>query len=159
LVSRHSSGYSTFAHSCCPVRCPPQTAVFHGFDSFQGLPERWETGLTAADGVNPAFPAGAFDLNGHVPGPEVVGRNVRLHRGWFSDTVPLFFAQHAADHAERRKGPPPAAFVHADADLYSSTLCFLRELCGRGLLVKGTVINFDEYWNYPGWEDGEYRAW
>ena len=26
-------------------------------------------------------------------------------------------------------------------------------------IVPGTVIQFDEYFNYPGWRDGEYKAW
>ena len=25
-------------------------------------------------------------------------------------------------------------------------------------IVPGTVIQFDEYFNYPGWQDGEYKA-
>ena len=26
-------------------------------------------------------------------------------------------------------------------------------------IVSGTIIVFDEYWNYPGWEQHEFRAW
>jgi hypothetical protein len=26
-------------------------------------------------------------------------------------------------------------------------------------IVAGTVIQFDEYFNYPGWQDGEFKAW
>jgi len=49
--------------------------------------------------------------------------------------------------------------IYADADLYSSTITFLQEICKRQLLVKGTVITFDEYANYKGWQEGEYKAW
>ena len=49
--------------------------------------------------------------------------------------------------------------MHADADLYASTLTFLTILCERKLLCKGTVIIFDEFWNYPHWQDGEFKAW
>ena len=26
-------------------------------------------------------------------------------------------------------------------------------------LVEGSVVVFDEYFNYPGWQAGEHRAW
>ena len=112
-----------------------QSGVIHGFDSFEGLPEQWDTpGLTTASGAI-AYPAGAFNLDG-IPPP--VPTTVTLHKGWFSATLPAFLSTH----------PQPIAFVHADADLYSSTLAFLRPLCAHGRIVVGTVINFDEYWNY-----------
>ena len=44
---------------------------------------------------------------------------VALHNGWFEDTVPAFLAA--------RPGVP-VAFLHADADLYSSTATVLRAL-------------------------------
>lgn len=60
-------------------------AVFHGFDSFEGLPESWSIpGLTG--GV--AYERGAFDLKGETP--DVGAANVVLHRGWFEDTVAPF---------------------------------------------------------------------
>lgn len=120
--------------------------TFHGFDSFRGLPEAWENGQTQQHG-GLLFEQGHFDLNG-VP-PVIASENVELHPGWFDDTVAPFLDTH----------PQPVAFVHADADLYVSTMVFLEELARRRLLVRGTVITFDEYWNYPGWEQGEYKAW
>jgi hypothetical protein len=48
------------------------------------------------------------------------------------------------------------AFLHVDADLYSSTRTIF-ELLGDGI-VAGTVIAFDEFFNYPGWCEGEYKA-
>src|SRR3712207_9470534 len=50
----------------------------------------------------------------------------------------------------------PVAFLHADCDLYSSTKCILGNLGNR--LVSGSIIVFDEYFNYPGWEQHEFRA-
>ena len=103
-----------------------------GFDSFEGLPEDWRAG----------FPAGHFALDEppEVPGAElVVGR--------FEDTLAGFLDEH----------PEPVAFVHVDADLYSSARTVLG-LVGPRLAV-GTVIVFDEYFGYPGWRDHEYRAW
>jgi macrocin-O-methyltransferase TylF-like protien len=104
----------------------------HGFDSFDGLPESWRDG----------FGKGAFAINGLPP----VRKNVVLHKGWFDSTVPAF-------HAETSK---PIAFIHMDADLYSSTATVLEGMADR--IVPGTVIQFDEFFNYPGWRNGEFKA-
>ncbi|OOL32514.1 hypothetical protein GQ85_06945 [Rhodococcus rhodochrous] len=103
-----------------------------GFDVFTGLPEAWRSG----------FPAGEFaqDAPPDVPGAELVP-------GLFADTLPRFLAAHPGD----------VAFVHLDADLYSSTTTVLDLLEDR--LVPGTVLVFDEFFNYPGWQRHEYRAW
>ena len=71
---------------------------------------------------------------------------MKLHKGWFDQSVPVW----AKDH------PGPIAFAHMDADLYSSTKCVLDLLGDR--IVPGTVLQFDEYFNYPGWKEGEYKA-
>lgn len=49
------------------------------------------------------------------------------------------------------------ALLHLDADLYSSTRTVLDLVGDR--LVPGSIVLFDEYFNYPGWPDGEHRAW
>lgn len=107
-------------------------AVIHGFDSFEGLPEDWR-------GV---FRRGYFAMS-KLP---KVRSNVRLHKGWFNETLPGFMKAH----------PGPIAFVHMDADLYSSTKTVFDLMAAR--FVAGTVIQFDEFFNYPGWKEGEYRA-
>eukprot|EP00947_MAST-08B_sp_MAST-8B-sp1_P000527 g527.t1 len=97
-----------------------------------------------------AFPQGKFDLGGMLP--PVLG-NVRLIKGWFDDTVVPFL-----DGPDIRGRP--CAFVQCDADLYSSTVTVLEALLSRpGFIVPGTVINFDNYANYRGWETGEFKAW
>ncbi|SFR16400.1 Methyltransferase domain-containing protein [Lentzea waywayandensis] len=103
-----------------------------GFDSFEGLPENWRNG----------FPAGAFNVDGlpEVPGAELVV-------GWFDEVLPEFL--------EKNEGP--VTFLHVDCDLYSSTKTVL-ELVGPRL-VEGSVIHFDEYFNFPGWMDHEHKAW
>lgn len=106
----------------------------HGFDSFEGLPEDW-VGWGAA--------RGGFTRKGRTPR---LPANVRLHVGWFNETLPGFLAQHAG----------PLRFAHLDADLYSSTLTVLRAL--RPRLRPGSVLVFDEYLNYPGWRLHEHRA-
>ena len=103
----------------------------YGFDSFQGLPEDWRTG----------YPRGAFA--GAAP---EVPQNVHLLTGLFSHTLPDFLGE----------TPGAVSFVHVDCDLYSSTKVILDTLVGR--IVPGTVIVFDEYFNYPGWRQHEFRA-
>ncbi len=111
-------------------------STIHGFDSFEGLPEDWYL----------EYGKGRFDVGGALP--ELQGRlNVRLHKGWFSGTIPAFAAA----------VPGAAAFLHIDSDLYSSAKTVLDHLGDR--IVKGTVIVFDEYFNYPGWQQHEHRAW
>lgn len=106
--------------------------TIHGFDSFEGLPETWRTGFTK----------GAFRMDG-LP---KVRENVQLHKGWFDESLPGWAEAH----------PGPIAFLHMDADLYSSTKTVLDILGDR--IVPGTVIQFDEFFNYPGWQDGEFKA-
>jgi predicted O-methyltransferase YrrM len=110
----------------------PHRRVF-GFDSFEGLPEHWRT----------SFGAGAFSTSGRPPRVE---SNVTLIQGWFDATLPAFAAAHAG----------PAALLHVDCDLYSSTKCILEHLGNR--LIPGSVLVFDEFFNYPGWEDHAFRA-
>ena len=49
------------------------------------------------------------------------------------------------------------ALLHVDSDLYSSAVTVLNTLNHQ--LVEGTVIVFDEYMNYPGWQLDEFKAW
>lgn len=108
--------------------------IIYGFDSFEGLPETWHYG----------FLKEAFSLNGNLP---KVNENVRLIKGWFNETLPDFVKEH----------PEPCAFIHIDCDLYSSTKTVFDTL--KNQIVSGTVIAFDDYFNYPNWqEDGEYKA-
>ena len=108
--------------------------IIHGFDSFEGLPEAW-TGFNLG--------GRAFDVKGRLPR---VPANVRLHRGWFEDTLPPWL----------KENPGSVAFVHIDCDLYSSTRTIFTLLADR--IVPGTVFLFDEYFNFPNWERHEYRA-
>lgn len=106
--------------------------IVFGFDCFTGLPEDWRDGL----------PAGAFAR----PGPPRVRGNARLVEGLFADTLPGFL--------EANSGM--MEFVHVDCDLYSSTRTVL-DLC-RERIGPGCILVFDEYFNYPGWREGEYKA-
>lgn len=112
----------------------PQREV-HGFDSFEGLPESWSGNQ---------MEAGSFNNGGRMP---KVAANVQLHKGWFSESLPAWAA------ANRDKS---IALLHVDCDLYSSTATIFEHL--EKQIVPGTVIVFDEYFNYPAWQVHEHRA-
>ena len=46
--------------------------------------------------------------------------------------------------------------MYIDCDLYSSTITILENFHSR--IKTGTIIVFDEYFNYPEWQEGEYKA-
>lgn len=104
----------------------------HGFDTFEGIPEQWNS-----------VPEGTFSTNGQVP---EVNENVQLHVGLFDKTLPKF----------RDKFCEDISFLHIDSDLYSSAHTVLFTL--KNQIKKGTIIVFDEYFNYPGWKKHEFRA-
>ncbi|MFN3802325.1 class I SAM-dependent methyltransferase [Belliella pelovolcani] len=108
-------------------------SVIYGFDSFEGLPEFWRDG----------FDKGTFAIDG-LP---KVRKNVKLVKGLFDQTLPQFLQDHPT---------VPVAYLHIDCDLYSSTKTVFELLKDR--IKKGTVIVFDEYFNFPGWEQDEFRA-
>jgi Methyltransferase domain len=104
----------------------------YGFDSFQGLPADYRSHVRE----------GAFALD--AP-PEVEGAELVV--GWFEDTLPGFLEAH----------PGPVDFLHVDGDLYSSAVTVLDAVGPR--LQAGSVVVFDEFFNFPGWEGQEFAAW
>lgn len=104
----------------------------YGFDSFEGLPSDWRAG----------YPAGAFTVDGL---PDVAGAELVV--GWFDDTVPGFLAEHDG----------VVDFLHVDGDLYSSAKTVLDLVGPR--LRPGSIIVFDEFFNFPDWQQHEYKAW
>jgi hypothetical protein len=107
----------------------------YGFDSFEGLPEKWRDG----------FDKGAFNREGVLP---EVNSNVELIKGWFNETLINFIEKH------NKK----VSFIHIDADLYSSTIYILNTL--KNYMDTDCVIVFDELVNYPGFDGdtGELKA-
>jgi predicted O-methyltransferase YrrM len=102
-----------------------------GFDVFTGLPETWRTG----------FPAGEFAQDPpDVPGATVIA-------GLFEDTLPGFLAEN----------DEPIAFLHVDCDLYSSSKTVFDLVADR--LAPEAILVFDEFFNYPGWQQHEFLAW
>jgi hypothetical protein len=94
---------------------------FHGFDTFEGLPEDW--------GV---FKAG--DMSTGSKFPDIKDERVTFHKGLFQKTLPGFIQK--ANWSQRK-------VIHMDADLYSSTLYVLTMLAPY--LKKDDVVMFDEY--------------
>ncbi len=115
---------------------------FHGFDSFEGLPEAWER----AEGDT--YEKGHFALRS-LP---LMPPNVSLIKGFFDQTLDGWLARNAG----------PVALVHIDCDLYGGAKYVLTALSDR--FVEGSVVVFDELcdWKesgvYPKWPEGEWRA-
>lgn len=103
----------------------------YGFDSFEGIPEYWN-----------GNPVGAFSQEKLPKVPD----NVSFEVGMFDATIPTFLQEHK----------DPIAFLHVDCDLYSSTVTIFSLLGPR--LQKGAVILFDEYYNFPRWQQHEFKA-
>ena len=104
----------------------------HAFDSFEGLPETWLS----------SHKKGHFALK-NLP---VFEENIVIHKGWFDDTLPKFVKESTEN----------ISFLHIDCDLYSSTKTIFKSLDLQ--IVEGTIILFDEYFNYPFWEHHEFKA-
>lgn len=110
-----------------------ESTVF-GFDSFLGLPEQWTK--TEAPGT--------YTAKGNLP--KVSESNVQFIEGWYKDSLPSFFS------SERK----PASLIHVDCDLYSSTKLALDE--SLPVIVPGTLILFDDFTGYHGYEKHEHKA-
>ncbi len=122
------------------VFCGTTGQPVYGFDTFTGLPTDWR----------PGYSAGAFNIpNGtSISAPS----NVVLVKGLFIDTLP---AQLRLVDREYQCNTP-VSFVYIDCDLYDSARDVLFLLGSR--LVTGSIIVFDELFNYPGYEKHEIKA-
>jgi hypothetical protein len=102
---------------------PHPESRFHGFDSFEGLPEDWATGQKEK---------GHFSTGGQIP--DIDDSRVRFRKGWFHETLPAFMESYK---------PQNRLVVHLDADLFSSTLCVLMNI--DKIVAPGTVMIFDDF--------------
>lgn len=109
----------------------PSQAVY-GFDSFEGLPEDWGTVMHKGEYKQANLPK--------------VHSNVILVEGLFDESLEPFLAKH----------PGKALFLHIDCDLYKSTKTVFDLIGPR--IESGTVIAFDEFFNYPNWKQGEFKV-
>lgn len=106
----------------------------YGFDSFEGLP--------ASELI---WKKGQFNNPGGLA--YRVGPNTELVKGWFSDTIPPFVESH--DMAKVK-------LLHMDCDIYSSSVQIFELAIEH--MPQEFILLFDEYWNYEGWRDGEFKA-
>ncbi|WP_051333613.1 TylF/MycF/NovP-related O-methyltransferase [Aliagarivorans marinus] len=109
----------------------------YGFDSFEGLPDHWFSGDQS----------GRFDLGGLAPA--IDSKQVTLIKGWFKDTVDNFFNSNRESDV---------GFIHFDCDLYCSHKDIFEALSKNKVNLDGTICLFDEYINYPGWQNDGFKA-
>jgi hypothetical protein len=98
----------------------PET-TFVGFDSFAGLPEKWQN-----------WGEGSFSTGGKIP--SIDDSRCKFVKGFFDSTVPAWV--NGRDFSRR-------TVLHLDADLYTSTLLVLTQLMPK--LKPGSILIFDEF--------------
>jgi hypothetical protein len=109
----------------------PRGNRLHAFDSFEGIPEPWLS-----------YPAGHWSSRPYTPNrPDVVVVQGRFEQSLTPEVVGSI----------GRIG-----LLHIDCDLYASTKTVFDRV--GGLISPGTVIIFDELYNYFGWEAHEAKA-
>lgn len=98
---------------------------FYGFDTFEGLPEKWGTFYEKGD------------MRFEMPAP--YDNRGKFYKGLFQDTL------HNAiqENMERMANPGAQRIILMDADLYSATIFTLSQL--YPYLRKGDLILFDEF--------------
>lgn len=111
----------------------------YGFDSFEGLPEKWDRS------DDNRYEPGYFSLNGTIP---ELNKNIKLIKGWFKDTLPSWLNKH--------KYYKHIDLLHIDCDIYSSSKTIL-DYC-KNLINKDTIIVFDELINYTDFQKHEIKA-
>jgi len=108
--------------------------TIYGFDSFTGVEKQWTYRHDMKH----------FDLGGQPP--INLPSNVELVVGYFEDTLPVFVVTHNQ----------PIRFLHVDSDIYDSATTILSNLSQN--IVSGSIIVFDNYFNYPTWQQHEHKA-
>lgn len=111
------------------------------YDSFEGLPAIEGPDRTSYEvAVNAVWFEGQMKLEGGIAGaieralsPLLRPGQLELHPGFFEATLPDALPA------------GPAAVVHLDCDLYSSSVTVLRALMERGCLQDGCVLLADDY--------------
>ncbi len=120
--------------------------VIHLFDSFEGMPDPsaefdgpeaarlMEQAAEQGVACNAAAPEDALRLIERIGYP---AEFVRVHKGWFQDTLPA-----------ARDGIGPIALLRIDGDWYDSTRVVFEQLYHR--VTPGGVIVIDDYGHFEG---------
>ena len=111
-----------------------ENKIIYGFDAFLGLKENW------------VGTSGALHLPLKSQAPKV-NKNVILIKGWIQETLEPFLIKNNVKRIQ---------FVNIDVDTYETTKFILQLI--KPLLYSGSIIIFDELYNFPGWKVGEYKA-
>lgn len=107
-------------------------AAFYGFDTFEGLPEKWGT-----------YKAG--DMSAIIP--DLNDTRAEFFKGLFQETLFGFIKLHNLNDGKRK-------IIHMDADLFSATIFVLTSLAPY--LNDNDIILFDEF-NVPNHEFYAFR--
>ena len=108
---------------------------FYTFDSFEGLSTDWAGKFDK--------PKGSYTSNKKLP---KLNSNVEPVIGWVEDTLDVFLDTHK----------PKINFIHFDMDIYEPTKFTLLKV--KPYLLKNAILIFDDFYNYFGWDQGEYKA-
>lgn len=100
---------------------------FYGFDTFEGLPEKWGNFYKKGDM--------GFNI------PDIKDQRATFIKGLFQESLPQFI-QHNKDEIR----DADIRIIHCDADLYSATIFVLSQLFV--FLKPGDILFFDEF-NVP----------
>jgi hypothetical protein len=92
--------------------------VYHGFDTFEGLPKAWRS-----------LPLGAISNKGKIP--EILGENIFFHKGLIQETIS------SVDFSSTSM-----KFFIFDFDLYQPTLFALKHIFPN--IEIGDIVYFDE---------------
>jgi len=131
-------GVATGATAEKIINMMPAEKVLYGFDWFRGLPEAWVISSSNIKHEGEMFGGGYREI------PEI--ERLEIVDGLFEETLPVF--------VEETEGN--VAFLHVDCDLYSSTKTIFKYL--KNKLKSGTIIMFDELYNYSNYHLHEYKA-
>lgn len=108
----------------------------YGFDSFEGLNEDWVGHKISSNDK--------FKLKeNEIP---TFSSNIIIVKGIIQNTLEEFL----------KKKNPKINFVHIDTDTYETCKFILNKI--KPYLVNNSIILFDELYNFPGWDVGEYKA-
>lgn len=113
--------------------------TIYGFDSFQGFKKVSKKSFWSYAGYQKSF------ANQQIPN---VNKNYKIIEGYVEDTLYDFLNSIDIDNFD-------TFFIHLDLDIYEPTKLVLSEILKKN---KKTIVMFDELFNYPGFENHEYRA-
>ena len=144
-----------------------ELCYFYGFDVFTGMPKETAEPI-AQPSWDPDIEPDAFDavkkleLNSPEECANKITREVEniFSRNNNTSAVKIFPGL-VEETLSKQKDLAPAFYVDFDLDIYSPTKHAFDYLAKNNLIVKGTIIGYDDWGGTPGYQemlDGESRA-